>query len=219
VPVDRVLHVDAAVGRVAHEMRGLSQQWPLARGLPEPPRDHVPASRGVYRKQPTRLLRQVQQDRPGFEQRERPAAWAFGVDQRRDLPVRVHQRVGFAVLIACADVDPPHLVGQADLLEHHQYLASIGRGVVVKLDHLVRLRRQEQRLTQMSKRSCMRSMYATRFFFEAAYSFVSYLNGESTICRRIDRTRASTQRGMSPMKNGLLPRKPDSASTSARARR
>ena len=71
---------------------------------------------------------EIEQDRARFEQRDRLAVGAVGVDDRRDLVVRVIARNSGCELLAGADVDRNRPIRQPALLEHHVDLVAIGRG-------------------------------------------------------------------------------------------
>src|SRR5208282_3645830 len=112
-PLLRVLQ-DMSVPRgVGEEVRGLAETGALVGDLPDRPADRLPAGRRVGGQQRARLLGQVQQDRRRFEQGDWAATGAFVIDDRGDLPVRVHPEVVRVELIAARDISPPDLVLQA----------------------------------------------------------------------------------------------------------
>jgi len=82
------------------------------------------------------LLREVQQDRAGLEQRQRLAAigWLMIDDGRNAIVRRDLQEVRLE-LLALADVDRVHVVAQAGLFEKQGNLVAVGRGPVIQVDH------------------------------------------------------------------------------------
>ena len=82
------------------------------------------------------LFGQVEQDRAGFEQRQRRAAVGRGlVDDGGDAVVgRDGEELGLE-LVAPADVDRVDVVGQAGFFEEQRDLVAVGRGPVIEIDH------------------------------------------------------------------------------------
>ena len=116
----------AEIGRAAH--------------LPEQPVQRLGAERDVLRQEGAELLRQIEQDRAGFEHADRLRSAA--VQQRRDLRVRVDRHEAAAELIALADVDQPGVVLGAGMaqreqfLEHDRDLHAVGRAERIELQRV-----------------------------------------------------------------------------------
>ena len=72
------------------------------------------------------LLRQIDQDRGGFEEGEGFAAGAVGIDDRRDTVIGIDLEEFRLELVAGADVDRDHLVFEAELFERDVHLVTIG---------------------------------------------------------------------------------------------
>ena len=92
------------------------------------------APRRVGRHQLAGLVGEIEQDRAGLEQAERLAARAVGIDDRRDLAVRVERQEFRRPGLVLADVDQMRLVGQADLLERDRDLHAVRRRQRIELD-------------------------------------------------------------------------------------
>src|SRR5690606_36739980 len=98
--------------REFHEESELAEHWPDAAHLPHQPLQAGITLGRVLRQQLAGLLRQVEENRAGFEQRQRRAVRPVGVEDRRDLVVRVKQeKLGTELLIAF-ETDQMRLVGQ-----------------------------------------------------------------------------------------------------------
>ena len=80
------------------------------------------------------LARQVEQDRAGLEDRDRLAAGAVGVDDRRDHAARADRHELGGELLVLADIHGMDVVGQLELLERDGDLAPVGRAPGIKLD-------------------------------------------------------------------------------------
>jgi hypothetical protein len=63
------------------------------------------------------LVGEIEQDRARLEQRQRPAAGAARVEDRRDLLVRVERCELGRLLLVAIEGDAVRLVGEADLLD------------------------------------------------------------------------------------------------------
>ena len=72
---------------------------------------------------------------PGFEDRQRFAARPFGIDDRRDLAVRVDGDEFGSELLVLRDVDRVDPILQQGLLEHDRDLAAVRRPPGVEIDH------------------------------------------------------------------------------------
>jgi len=117
-----------------HEVVHLAGDRPEAANLEHQPLKHGHARHRVARPEQPALLAQVDQDRARLEYADRPARRALGVDDRRDLVVRADLQEGRVELLALADVDDVHFVGQAHLFERDADLAAIGGVEGVQLD-------------------------------------------------------------------------------------
>jgi hypothetical protein len=107
--------------------------------------EHQPLHRLVFaagsagRKLPG-LLGQVEQDRARFEQRQRLAARAVGVEDGRDLVVRVERQELRRQLVVGVEAHQVRFVRQPGLLQQDRHLHAVGRGQRIQLDAL-RVRR------------------------------------------------------------------------------
>ena len=115
----------AQVGRAAH--------------LPEQPIQRLGPAGDVLRQEFAELLRQVQQDRAGFEDpdRLRPAA----VEQGRNLGIRVDPDEAGAELVAIGDPDQPGVVFGAAMAERQQLLEQDGDLHAVRRAERIELQR------------------------------------------------------------------------------
>ena len=86
------------------------------------------------------LLGEIEQDRAGFEQAERLAAGAVGIEDRRDLAVRIERQEFRRLLVVLAEVDQMRLVGQPGLLQHDRHLHAVGRRQRIELEAVGMLR-------------------------------------------------------------------------------
>jgi hypothetical protein len=96
--------------------------------LPEQPLDHLQPPPRVVGQELPRLFRQIKQDRPRLENRDRPSAGTVVVDDGRNLVVGADLKELGRELVAPAQVHPDHLIGQPGLLEHEVDFLAIGRG-------------------------------------------------------------------------------------------
>src|SRR5205085_3815115 len=71
------------------------------------------------------LLAEIDQDRAGFENADRLAAWTIAVEDCRDLAVRADLDEFRLELFAFADGDRLHGIGQAHFLERDADLAAV----------------------------------------------------------------------------------------------
>jgi hypothetical protein len=103
--------------------------WPNIGPTAGEPRDRI------LRDQLAGLLRQIDQDRAGFEQPHGLAAGPVGIDDRRDAVIGVERQELRLELLALADVDRDHLVGQAEFLERDVHLVTVRGWPGPALDH------------------------------------------------------------------------------------
>src|SRR5690348_5811772 len=104
--------------------------------LPEQPLQGFEAAAQILRKELSSLLREIQEDRAGFEHAHRRAlVRGLVVDDRGHAIVGPDlQELGLE-LIALADVDRNDLVSKPGLLEEHGDLVPVGRRPVIEIDH------------------------------------------------------------------------------------
>src|SRR5690606_16976738 len=107
-----------------------------AADLEHQPLDGLVAFGWVPREQLAGFLRQINQDGAGLEQRQRFSARAVGIDDRRNLVVRVQREKFGGLLIVGLEIHPMRFVGQPDLLEHDRYLDAVGGGQRIQLQTL-----------------------------------------------------------------------------------
>ena len=114
----------------------LPRHRPETAHLPERPLDRVVAAVDVGGEEFAGLLRQIQQHRAGFEDRDRLGPALRRVIDHRGNPVVRRDRQELRLeLIALADVDREDLVFQPGLFEKHRDLVAVRRGPVIKVDH------------------------------------------------------------------------------------
>jgi hypothetical protein len=98
-------------------------------------RDVTPARR--RRDELPGLLPEIHEDRPGLHHRERLPVWTFGIDDRRNLAVRVERDELGRELVVLADVDRVDVVRHPELFEHDGHLAAVGGAPGVEVDHRI----------------------------------------------------------------------------------
>jgi hypothetical protein len=98
------------------------------------PLDGLVAAGRILRDQLAGLVGEIQQDRAGFEQRERLAVRAVRIDDRGDLVVRVQRQERGRELVVGVEAHEMRLVGQAGFLEHDRHLDAVRRRQRVELD-------------------------------------------------------------------------------------
>src|SRR6266436_5218403 len=104
--------------------------------LPERPLNRVVTAVDVGRKEFAGLLRQIQQHRAGFEDRNRlAAALRLMIEHRGNAVVGRDRQKLRLELVALADVDRENLVFQPSLFQKHRDLVAVRRGPVMKVDH------------------------------------------------------------------------------------
>ncbi len=115
-------------------MAELSRHRPLVADLPEQPFQRLLAAQGIGRQEAPGLLRQIPEDRARLEDRHR-IALDIVVDDRRH-PVVGADRQEFGLeLIALADGNRDHGVGQSQFFKQDGDLPAIGRWPIVEVDH------------------------------------------------------------------------------------
>ena len=130
-------------GRVHAEMTVLPGHRPEPADLPEQPLQRVEATAQVARQEEPGLLRQVQQDRAGFEHADRRAAvGGRGIDHRRHLVVGRDREECRLELLALADIDRPDGVCQRlpefdQFFQQQRDLVSVRGRPVMQFDHVV----------------------------------------------------------------------------------
>jgi hypothetical protein len=124
VAVARALVFVVAPGEPVKET-DLAEHRPDAAHLEHQPLDGLVAACRVARHEPSGLLGEVQQDRARLPQRQRLAAGSVGVDQRRDLVVRVQRQELRRELVVAVEADQVRLVGQAGLFQHGRGLHAV----------------------------------------------------------------------------------------------
>src|SRR6266446_7994263 len=104
--------------------------------LPERPLNRVVTAVDIGRQEFSGLLREIQQHRAGFEDRDRlAAALRFMIDHRGNAVVRRDRQKLRLELVALADIDRENLVFEPGLFEKHRDLVAVRRGPVMKVNH------------------------------------------------------------------------------------
>ena len=83
---------------------------------------------------PAGLVREILQDRPGLEQRQRLAAGPVRIEDGRNLAVRIQRQEFRRLLVVLVEVDQMHLVGQSDLFQHDRDLDAVRRRQRIELE-------------------------------------------------------------------------------------
>src|SRR5205807_6421930 len=124
--------------RVIDEVAELAGHRAEIADLPEQPFQHFLAGPLALRHELPAPLSEVDQDRTGFEDRQRPVAklaWCVVIDDRRHPVVRADLEELRLELVAPADIDRDHPVFEAAFLEHDRDLPAIRRRPVIEIDH------------------------------------------------------------------------------------
>eukprot|EP01022_Parablepharisma_sp_SALTPOND_P027435 TRINITY_DN665_c0_g3_i1.p1 TRINITY_DN665_c0_g3~~TRINITY_DN665_c0_g3_i1.p1 ORF type:complete len:1952 (-),score=631.07 TRINITY_DN665_c0_g3_i1:246-6101(-) len=140
VAVTRALVFVFLAGEAVEEAQ-LAKHRTDAAHLEHHPLDHLVTLGGILGDELAGLLGQVQQDRARFEQRQRLAAGAIGIDDRGNLVVRIQRQERRRHLVVGLEADQVGFVGQAGFFQHDRDLHAIGRGQRVQLDAVGVLRR------------------------------------------------------------------------------
>ena len=132
VAVDGVGHL---FRRGEVEVMRLAEKRSEARHLPHQPfLDFDPLALVVPGIEAAEFPRQVEEDRPRFEDRDRRAAGPLRIPDRGNLVVGRHRRERRRPLLPLADVDEGDRVGNAEFLEHDGDLPAVRRRPVEDLD-------------------------------------------------------------------------------------
>jgi hypothetical protein len=121
---------------IAAEMVGLAGHWSEAADLPEYPLHDLVAAPHVAGHELAALLGQIHENSARLKELKRLAARPIGVDDRRDLVVRIDRQVFRLHLIALADVDRMHLVGHTDLFQHNRNFFPVRSAPSIELNHV-----------------------------------------------------------------------------------
>ncbi|MFK4603627.1 hypothetical protein ABIF57_003079 [Bradyrhizobium diazoefficiens] len=135
VAFERPLVLEILAGEFVEET-DLAEHRPDPAHLEMHPLDGLVAARGILRQQLAGLLREILQNRPGLEQRQRPAAGTVGIEDRRDLAVRIERQKLGRLLVVLAEIDKMDLVGKPDLLQHDRHLDAVRRRQRIELKQL-----------------------------------------------------------------------------------
>src|SRR6185312_10618516 len=135
IAVERTLVLDLPAGEFV-EKADLAEHRADRGHLEEQPLDRLVAPRGISGDELARLLGEIEEDRARFEQEQRLASRARGIDDRWDLAIRIERQELGRLLVALAEVDEMRLVGKADFLEHDRDLDPVRRRQGIKLEPL-----------------------------------------------------------------------------------
>ena len=131
-----VVGVVDLLGCVGAEVMRLAQHRAEARHLPHQPLHDLEPGARLLGQEPSGLLRQVEQDRARFEDRDGHAVGPVVVGQRRDLVVRADREEFRVELLALFEVHPVLVIGKPGLFQHDVDLLTVGRGRGVEIDHV-----------------------------------------------------------------------------------
>ena len=123
------------LGRIDAKVVRLTEHRADAAHLEHQPLQHLVLATRRRRQKAPALAGQVEQDRARFEERDRLAVGAVGIDDGRYLVVGAYGEEFGRELLARADVDRVHAVRQAALLEHDVDLVAVGRGPRIHFNH------------------------------------------------------------------------------------
>src|SRR4051794_815471 len=121
--------------RIVDEMAELSGHRAEIADLPEQPFQHFFASAPRRRHEATGFLGEMDQDRAGFEDRERTVRLVM-IDDGRHAVVWADREEFRLELVALADIDRHHPVFEAAFLEQDRDLPAVRRRPVIKIDHV-----------------------------------------------------------------------------------
>ena len=102
--------------------------------LPHQPLNRLVPARRVLRHELPALLRQINQDRSRFKQRQRLATRPVRVERGRNLVVRIERQEFRRSLVVPAEIDQVRLIRKLGLFQHDRRLHAVGCGQRVKLD-------------------------------------------------------------------------------------
>jgi hypothetical protein len=114
---------------------GLAEHRADAAHLEHQPLQGLVLAAVASRQEAAGLAGEVDQDGAGFHHLDGLAVGAVGVDDGRDLAVRVDGDEGRRELLALRDIHLVHPVGQLAFLQHDGNLAAVGRAPCVQFDH------------------------------------------------------------------------------------
>src|SRR5262245_27759415 len=111
----------------------LAKHRPDERHLEEQPLDgFIPAPRIGWHEL-ARLVCEIKEDCPGFEQPKWESTGPVRIDDRRNLAVGIERPKFGRLLVVLAEVNYVRLIGQPDLFQHDRHLHAIRRRKGVKL--------------------------------------------------------------------------------------
>ena len=122
--------------RVLHEVVVLTEHGANPTHLPHKPLVDDAALAVVLPVELATLLREVDQDRPAFEQGQRLAVRTIVIDNCGNAVVRGNGEELWPVLLALADVDRMGSVFQPGFFEHNLGFPPVGGRRGIKVDHL-----------------------------------------------------------------------------------
>jgi hypothetical protein len=109
IALQRALVLVLTAGEFVEEAE-LAEHRPDATHLEMQPLQGLPAPRRIGGKELSGLLGQVLQDCAGLEQAERLVAGAIGIDDRRNLAVRIEREKFGGLLVVLAEIDRMRLI-------------------------------------------------------------------------------------------------------------
>ena len=115
----------------------LAQHRTEAAHLPHEPLHRLPALERRLGQEAPGLVREVEQDRSRFEERDLPSPGPVVVHDGRDLVVGADREELRLELIAATDVHPFRPVGEAAFLEHDVNLLTVRSGGGVEIDQVL----------------------------------------------------------------------------------
>ena len=118
------------------EEADLPEHRPDPAHLKVQPLDGLVSQRRIIRQKLAGFVREILQDRPGLEQRQRLAAGPVRIEDRWNLAVRVHRQEFRRLLVVLVEVDQMYLVGQSDLFQHDRDLDAVRRRQRIELKAL-----------------------------------------------------------------------------------
>src|SRR5690349_2261444 len=133
VTIARPLVLEVFTGELV-EKADLPEHRPHAPHLEHQPLDGLVALCPVPREELPALVGEVDEDRPRLEQRQRLAAGAVGIDDCRDLAVRVERLELRRQLILAVEADEVRLVRKRGLFEQDRHFHPVGSGQPVQLN-------------------------------------------------------------------------------------
>ena len=132
IAVKRALVLDLAASEFV-KITDLAEDRAHRRYLEKQPFERLVARRGIGGHELSRLLRKVEKNRTGFEERQRFASRAGGIDDGRNFAVRVERKVLWRALVVLAEVDKMDLIRQTGLFQHDRDLDAVRRREGIEL--------------------------------------------------------------------------------------